>query len=115
MRPCNRKCKYFSILCFIMIVMKVTIYHDNFSIWNVFSDRHIKRNNLLTLSEESVTPKYRLKHHEIQYSKDNKFETFDTNEGFIIPSNWENTLAITKLKQTILNNARNQILIKRQF
>ena len=36
-----------------------------------------KRNDLLTISEESATPKYRLKHHEIQYSKDNKFETFE--------------------------------------
>ena len=42
-------------------------------------------------------------------------QTIEGYKDFAIPDNWENTIAIMKLKQMIINNAKNQILVKRRF
>ena len=93
----------------------MTILSDNTLAFKHFGETKTETESSISKSENGVSQIFNNKRHYQQYSRNNKYTTYKTQENLVIPGEWENTLAIMKLKQMILNNARNQILIQRRF
>ena len=114
-RNYNRKCAYLVILCTIFIVVKMIVLYENTLTLKSFGETKTETEDSIFKSENAVSQISNYKRHHQQHSKHKEYATDKTIESFILPSKWENAFEIMKLKQMILNNARNQILIKRQF
>ena len=99
----------------IFVVTKMTVLDDRVLPWDSFGDFQLKIKDLLTNSERNAHEVFKFKQSYNKYSEDNKHQTIEGYKDFAIPDNWENTIAIMKLKQMIINNAKNQILVKRRF
>ena len=80
-----------------------------------FSDLKLRSKELLSNNEISAHQVFNFKKSYNQYFESNKYPKIEEAKDFIIPGQWENTFAIIKLKQMILNNAKKQILVKRHF
>ena len=93
----------------------MTILSDNTLAFKHFGETKTETESSISKSENDVSQILNYKRHNQQYSRNNKYTTYKTPENLQTPVKWENTLAAMKLKQMILNNARNQILIQRRF
>ena len=99
----------------IFVVTKFTVLDYKAIPWDTYGDFQLKLKNLLTNSERSTHQAFKFKQSYNSYFEDNKHQRIEGYKDFAIPDNWENTMAIMKLKQMIINNARSQILVKRRF
>ena len=115
LRTIRRKCTYMAVISMIFVVTKMTVLDDRVLPWDSFGDFQLKLKDLLTNGERSSHQVFKFKQSYNKYSQDNKNQKIEGYKDFAIPDNWENTMAIMKLKQMIINNAKSQILVKRRF
>ena len=115
LRTVRRKCTYMAVISMILVVTKMTVLDDKVLVWDSFGDFQLKIKDLLTNGERRAPQVFKFKQSYNKYSEDNKHQKIEGYKDFTIPDNWENTMAIMKLKQMIINNAKSQILVKRRF
>ena len=115
LRTVRRKCFCMAVISMIFVVAKMTVLDDRVLHWDSYSDFQLKLKNLLTNGERSTHQVFKFKQSYNKYSEDNKHQKIEGYKDLAIPDNWENTMAIMKLKQMIINNAKNQIVVKQRF
>ena len=115
LRTIRRKCTCMAVICMIFVIIKLTVQDDRVLPWDSYGDFQLKLKSLLTNGKQSTHQVFKFKQSYNKYSEDNKHQKIEGYKDLAIPDNWENTMAIMKLKQMIINNARSQILVKRRF